>query len=58
MRDRKKIITHAFAVAESDDTLDYSRIAPFTDEGRCELIRTLNRPSGERVVHVRITEHR
>lgn len=54
----KKISVHAFVVAQRDGTLDLGRVEPFSDDGRSELVRTLNRPAGERVVHVKIIEHR
>lgn len=45
----------AFAIANRDQIL-FGDIEPFTEEGRDELLRRINRPAGQRVVTVRITE--
>lgn len=52
---RKKALAKAFAVAQGD-TIDLNRIEPFTNDGRKDALRTINRPSGERVVTVIIRE--
>lgn len=38
--------------------IDLARIEPFTEEGRAELVRTLNRPAGEKVAVVSIRPHK
>lgn len=45
----------AFAIAQRD-TIRLDCIEPWTDEGRADLLKQINRPAGERVVTVRITE--
>lgn len=48
---------NAFAIVSrhpDGDIIDLNRIEPFTDEGRKELIRQINRPAGERVCRVLI----
>lgn len=50
-----KLSRLAFAVAQRE-YIDVSRIEEYSDEGRAELIRTLNRPAGERVIVVEIRE--
>jgi hypothetical protein len=44
----------AFAVSVNGE-IDLNRIEPFTDEGRSDLIRGLNRPAGESVIKVRVS---
>lgn len=53
---RPKVKTvKAFAVAQHE-FIRLDRIEPWTDEGRADLIRGINRPAGERVITVRITQ--
>ena len=55
MKRPKAKVVKAFAVAR-DDAIDLNRIEPWTDEGRADCLRSINRPAGERVVTVRITQ--
>lgn len=50
---RKPKTIKAFAVAQDDDIL-LDHIEPWTDEGRSDCLRTVNRPAGQRVVTVQI----
>lgn len=53
-----KITRKAFAVVSrhpDGDVIDLNRIEPFTDEGRKDLVRQINRPAGERVCQVVVT---
>lgn len=45
----------AFTVARGD-TIQLDRIEPWTDEGRTDCLKTINRPAGERVITIRITQ--
>lgn len=62
MSDEKMLTTRAYAIAirrhGEPDLIDVVRIESFTDEGRRELVRQINRPAGERVVPVRISSVR
>jgi hypothetical protein len=53
-RDKAKTIK-AFAISRRDDIL-LDSFEPWTDDGRAECIRRINRPAGERVISVRITQ--
>jgi hypothetical protein len=53
-RPRAKTIK-AFAVA-CGETILLDRIEPWTDDGRNDCLRGINRPAGEHVITVRITE--
>jgi|HubBroStandDraft_5_1064220.scaffolds.fasta_scaffold101054_1 hypothetical protein len=45
----------AFTVAQGE-TILLDRIEPWTDDGRAKCLRGINRPAGERVISVRITQ--
>jgi hypothetical protein len=55
MRYEKAKTTKAFAIARRDEIM-LDALEPWTDDGRQELIRRINRAAGERVVTVRVTE--
>lgn len=55
MRHTKAKTVKAFAITRRGEIM-LDAIEPWTDDGRQELIRQINRPAGERVVTVRITE--
>lgn len=44
----------AFAVAQGDAIL-LDSLEPYTDEGRSDCLKHINRPAGERVITVRVT---
>lgn len=45
----------AFCVSR-DGVILLDRIEPWTDEGRADCLKTINRPAGERVITIRITQ--
>lgn len=55
MKNQKAKTIKAFCVAR-DGVILLDRIEPFTDEGRADCIRTLNRPAGERMITIRVTQ--
>lgn len=55
MKKPKAKTVKAFTVARAD-TILLDRIEPWTDEGRADCLRTINRPAGERVITIRITQ--
>lgn len=52
---KKAKTVKAFAIAQGD-VIRFDQIEPWTDEGRADLLRTINRAAGEHVITVRITE--
>lgn len=44
----------AFAIAQNDAIL-LDSLEPWTDEGRNDCLKRINRPAGERVITVRVT---
>ncbi len=54
MRTKAKPI-FAFAIKTRGE-LSTADIEPFTDEGRSDLLRRINRPAGQSVIKVRINE--
>lgn len=55
MKRPKAKTVKAFAVAQ-DDTILLDSIEPWTDESRSSLLRNINRPAGQRVISIRITQ--
>lgn len=47
--------TKAFAIARRDEIL-IDTLQTWDDDGRVECIRLINRPAGQRVITVRVTE--
>lgn len=46
--------TKAFAIAQNN-TILLDSLEPWTDEGRSDCLKRINRPAGERVITVRVT---
>jgi hypothetical protein len=55
MKRPKAKTTKAFAVAR-DDLILLDRIEPWTDEGRADCLRSINRPASERIISVKIMQ--
>jgi len=47
--------TKAFAIVRRDEIM-LDTLEPWTDDGRAECLRQINRPAGEHVVTVRVSE--
>lgn len=55
MKRPKAKTVKAFAIAQ-DDIILLDSIEPWTDESRNSLVRNANRPAGQRVISIRITQ--
>lgn len=54
MKRPKAKTAKAFAIAQNNDIL-LDSLEPWTDEGRSDCLRNINRPAGQRVITVRVT---
>lgn len=55
MKRTKAKTAKAFAIVRREEIM-LDTLEPWTDDGRTECLRQINRPAGERVVTVRVTE--
>lgn len=55
MKHTKAKTAKAFAIVRRDEIM-LDAVEPWTDDGRSELVRRINRAAGEHIVTVRITE--